>query len=100
MPGQLEAQPLSLSIDDTMVEKEGGKFELRPRLFGHAAHNGSIPYLSIPLVYQLSDKKQTRLGIAAGMVRQAMDSIEPDRQVFLPCDNWYPNGCVASLMDG
>ncbi len=32
---------LFLSIDDTMVEKEGEKFELRSKLFVHAAHNGS-----------------------------------------------------------
>ncbi len=41
VPEQLAAQPLFLSIDDTMVEKEGEKFELRSKLFDHAAHNGS-----------------------------------------------------------
>lgn len=41
MPDQLKGQPLFLSIDDTMVKKEGEKFELRSRLFDHAAHNGS-----------------------------------------------------------
>ena len=121
VPGQLEAQPLFLSIDDTMVEKEGDKFELRSRLFDHAAHNGSnyldghcmvsillsfpvladgsIRYLSVPLGYQLWDKKQTKLEIAAEMVRHAVDAIGPDRQVFLLCDSWYPKGCVAGLVD-
>lgn len=121
VPGQLAAQPLFLSIDDTMVEKEGKKFELRSRLFDHASHNGSnyldghcmvsillsfpvladgfIQYLSVPLGYRLWDKKQTKLEIAAGMVRQAMDNIGPDRQVFLLCDSWYPKGCVAGLVD-
>lgn len=28
-----------------------------------------------------------------------MDSIGPDRQVFLPCDSCYPEGCVAGLVD-
>jgi len=121
VPGQLDAQPLFLSIDDTMVEKEGEKFELRSKLFDHAAHNGSnylnghcmvsillsfpvlvdnsIRYLSVPLGYQLWDKKQTKLEIAAGMVRHAMDNIGSDRQVFLLCDSWYPKGCVAGLVD-
>jgi len=121
VPRQLDTQPLFLSIDDTLVEKEGEKFELRPKLFDHAAHNGSnyldghcmvsillsfpvlesnsIRYLSVPLGYQLWDKKQTKLEIAAGMVRRAMDSIDPDRQVFLLCDSWYPKGCVAGLVD-
>jgi len=34
-------QPVILSIDDTMVEKEGKKFENASKLFDHAAHNGS-----------------------------------------------------------
>lgn len=121
VPGQLKEQPLFLSIDDTMVEKEGTKFELRSKLFDHAAHNGSnylnghcmvsillsfpvmadgsIRYLSVPLGYRLWDKKQTKLEIAAGMVRRAMDGIGPDRQVFLLCDSWYPKGCVAGLVN-
>ena len=121
VPDQLKEQPLFLSVDDTMVEKEGEKFELRSKLFDHAAHNGSnylnghcmvsillsfpvfadgsIRYLSVPLGYQLWDKKQTKLEIAAGMVRCAMDKIGPDRQVFLLCDSWYPKGCVAGLVD-
>ena len=121
VPVHLAAQPLFLSIDDAMVEKEGDKFELRSRLFDHAAHNGSnyldghcmvsillsfpvladgsIRYLSVPLGYQLWDKKQTKLEIAAEMVRHAVDAIGPDRQVFLLCDSWYPKGCVAGLVD-
>ena len=41
VPDSLEAQPLLLSIDDTMVEKFGKKFELCSKLFDHATHNGS-----------------------------------------------------------
>ena len=121
VPDQLKGQPFFLSIDDTMVEKEGDKFELCSRLFDHAAHNGSnylnghcmvstllsfpvmaggsIRYLSVPLGYQLWDREQTKLEIAAGMVRCAMDRIGPDRQVFLLCDSWYPKGCVAGLVN-
>lgn len=121
VPESLESQPLFLSIDDTMVEKEGEKFELRSKLFDHAAHNGSnylnghcmvsillsfpvmadgsIRYLSVPLGYRLWDKKQTKLEIAAEMVRQAMAGIGQGRQVFLLCDSWYPKGCVAGLVD-
>ena len=117
----LAAQPLFLSIDDIMVEKEGDKFELRSKLFEHAAHNGSnylnghcmvsillsfqvlangsIRYLSVQLGYRLWDKKQTKLEIAAEMVRHAMGHIGSDRQVFLLCDSWYPKGCVAGLVD-
>ena len=41
IPDTLAEQPLFLSIDDTMVEKFGKKFELCSELFDHAAHNGS-----------------------------------------------------------
>ncbi len=121
VPAQLASQPLFLSIDDTMVEKEGEKFELRSKLFDHAAHNGSnylnghcmvsillsfpvmagdsIRYLSVPLGYRIWDKKQTKLEIAAEMVRSAMETISDDRQVLLLCDSWYPKGCVAGLVD-
>jgi len=61
--------------------------------------DGSIRYLSVPLGYQIWDKKQITVEIADGMVRQAMDNIGPDRQVFLLCDSWYPKGCVAGLVD-
>ncbi len=121
VPEPLESQPLFLSIDDTMVEKEGEKFELCSRLFDHAAHNGSnylnghcmvsillsfpvdadgsIRYLSVPPGYRLWDKKQTKLEIAAEMVRCVMETIGTSRQVFLPCDSWYPKGCVANLVN-
>ena len=55
--------------------------------------------LYCPKGYRLWDKKQTKLEIAAEMVRSAMDSIGPDRQAFLLYDSWYPKGCVASLVD-
>ena len=55
--------------------------------------------LSVPPGYRLWDKKQTKLEIAAEMVRHAMDHIDPGRQVFLLCDSWYPKGCVAGLVD-
>ncbi len=121
VPWQLTSQPLFFSIDDTMAEKEGEKFELRSKLFDHAAHNGSnylnghcmvsillsfpvladgsIHYMSVQLGYRLWDKKQTKPEIAAEMVRHAMDGIGSDRQVFLLCDSWYPKGCVAGLVD-
>lgn len=33
------------------------------------------------------------------MVHSDMDSTSPDRQVFLLCDSWYPEGYVAGLVD-
>lgn len=103
-----------LSIDDTMMEKEDEKFELRSRICDHAAHNGSnylnghcmvsillsfpvmssgyICYLSVPLGCRLWDRKQAKPEIAAEMVRQAMNIIGTQRQMFLLCDSQ----CMAS----
>ena len=121
IPDTLAKQPLFLSIDDTMVEKFGKKFELCSELFDHAAHNGSnylnghcmvsillsfpvlkdgqIQYLSVPLGYRLWDKEKSKLTIAAEMVRQAMSIIGSSRQVFLLCDSWYPKAEVAELIN-
>lgn len=60
--------------------------------------DGQIQYLSVPLGYQLWDKEKSKLAIAAEMVRQAMKTIGPIRQVFLLCDNWYPKAEVAELI--
>ena len=76
-----------LSIDDTLVEKYGTKFQARSNLFDHAAHNGSnylkghcfvslmlhvplksadgITYLSVPLGYRLWTKELSKLELAA-----------------------------------
>ncbi len=42
VPEQLAAQPLFLSVDDTMVEKEGKKFELRSKLL-------TMPRIMVPI---------------------------------------------------
>lgn len=90
-------QLLFLSMDATMAEKKGEKFGLWSKLPDHAAHNGSnylnghcmisimlpflvlmdgpIRYLSVTLGYRLWVKKQTKLELAAEMVRQLVSKI-------------------------
>ena len=119
VPEQLDSQPLFLSIDDTLIEKFGKKFEHSSTLFDHAAHNGSnflnghcmvslllsfpvlseqkMLYLSVPLGYRLWDK--SKLALAAEMVAQTMHVIGTQRQVILLCDSWYPKVEVAELVD-
>ena len=75
IPLSLKDTAIFLSIDDTLMEKQGTKFPARSRLFDHAAHHGSnylyghcfvsimlhvpvsaadgITYLSLPLGYRL-----------------------------------------------
>lgn len=121
IPETLESQPLFLTIDDTMIEKFGKKFELCSKLYDHASHNGSnylnghcmvsillsfpvikegtIHYLSVPLGYRIWDKEKSKLKIAAEMVKQAMKVIGSDRQVFLLCDSWYAKAEAVELVN-
>ena len=114
-------QPVVLAIDDTLIEKFGEKFEHWSKLFDHAAHNGSnylnghcfvslllsIPvkdssgcrYLSFPVAYRMWTKKQSKLEIAAGLVRAVMAYLGTQHLVILCCDSWYPKGCVKELVD-
>ena len=94
VPQHLQTQPVFLCIDDTMVSKFGKKFEDVSKLFDHAAHNGSnylnghcfvsvmlcvpvwkkgrVHYLSVPLGYRMWQKQESKLELAASMIRQAM----------------------------
>lgn len=121
IPKDAESQPIIISIDDTMVEKYGDKFENCRKLFDHAAHNGSyylnghcfvslvisVPvidnnsrhYISFPITYRMWTKEQSKLDMAAEIVRSAMRIIGADRQVILCCDSWYPKASVVHLVD-
>lgn len=121
IPPSLKGLAVFLSIDDTMVEKYGTKFQARSKLFDHANHNGSnyldghcfvsimlhvpfqsedgIIYLSIPLGYRLWTKELSKLELAADMVRSVMAALTPCKQVILLCDSWYPKKPVTSLVE-
>ena len=114
-------QAIIISIDDTLVEKFGQAFAYRSKLFDHAAHNGSnylnghcfvslliaVPikddtgcrYIPCPVAYRMWTREQTKLEMAAELVRSVMKIIGTDRQVILCCDSWYPKGAVKRLID-
>ena len=120
VPLSLKGSSLFLSIDDTMVEKYGTKFQARSKLFDHAAHNGSnylnghcfvsimlhvpiesangVTYLSVPLGYRLWAKEISKLELAADMVRSVMAELSSCGQVILLCDSWYPKKPVTGLV--
>ena len=111
IPDSLKTQPVFLRVDDTMVSKFGTKFENVSILFDHAAHNGSnylnghcfvslmlyvpiwnddkISYLSIPLGYRMWKKKESKLELAASMIRQVMPEFYKGQHVIILCDSWY-----------
>jgi len=119
IPDCLKEQPVILSVDDTMTEKSGEQFEYCSVLFDHAAHNGSsylnghcfvslmisvpvmendkIRYLSVPVGYRMWTKEETKLKMAADLVRLAMKAIGTERNVVLCCDSWYPKAEITLL---
>ena len=102
-----------------MVEKYGEHFENREKLFDHARHNGSnylyghcfvsmmlsipvfdqgkIRYLSFPVGYRMWTKEQTKLAMAADMVKEIMEIIGSERNICLCCDSWYPKAEIRKL---
>ena len=121
IPESLRSQPVFFCIDDTMVSKFGKKFEDVSKLFDHAAHNGSnylnghcfvslmlcvpvwngskIVYLSIPLGYRMWQKEESKLKLAASMVRQVMPVFSSKKNVIILCDSWYAKKDLVSIVD-
>lgn len=108
-----------LSIDDTLQQKFGNKFDCYSKLFDHTSKNGSnylnghcfvslviniplfrgnqIKYLSIPVGYRLYDKQKTKLEIASSMIDTVMSLLE-EYQVVLLCDSWYSKGIIIKTI--
>lgn len=108
IPDTLKSQPVFLCVDDTMVSKFGEKFENVSKLFDHAAHNdlkghcfvsvmlcvpvwnnSKVSYLSVPLGYRMWQKTDSKLELAASMIRQVMPDFRKKKDVIILCDSWY-----------
>ena len=123
IPDSLQTQPVFLCVDDTMVSKFGTKFENVSKLFDHAAHNGSnylnghcfvsvmlcvpvwnrdkVSYLSVPLGYRMWQKKESKLELAASMIRQVMPEFFLEHARFLLMlhqqpESEEPNACFLA----
>ena len=121
VPASLQSQPLFFCVYDTIAPKSGKKFEDVSKLFDHAAHNGSnylnghcfvslmlcvpvwkdsrVTYLSVPLGYRIWQKKETKLQMAASMVRQAMPVFALQKSVLVLCDSWYAKKDLLCIVD-
>ena len=121
IPDTLRYQPVFLCIDDTMAAKSGTNFEDVSKLFDHAAHKGSnylnghcfvslmlcipvwnkdrIHYLAVPLGYRMWQKKESKLELAASMVRQVMPEFHQKRNVIILCDSWYVKKDLVCIVE-
>ena len=99
----------------------GTKFEDVSKLFDHAAHNGSnylnghcfvsamlcvpawnrqkISYLAVPLGYRMWRKKESKLQLAASMVRRVTPEFSGKRNVIILCDSWYVKRDLVCVVD-
>ena len=121
IPDSLKTQPVFLCVDDTMVSKFGTKFENVSKLFDHAAHNSSnylnghcfvsimlcvpvwnqdkISYLSVPLGYRMWKKKESKLELAATMIRKVMPEFQSREHVIILCDSWYTKQNLVCIVN-
>lgn len=121
IPQRLISQPVFLCVDDTLAPKFGREFEDVSKLFDHAAHNGSnylnghcfvslmlcvpvwnqdrIAYLAVPLGYRMWQKEESKLKLAAAMVRQVMPEFQAKKNVIILCDSWYAKKDFVGIIE-
>ena len=58
-----------------------------------------VHYLSVPLGYRMWQKKESKLELAASMVRQVMPEFKTMKNVILLCDSWYVKKNPVSIVD-
>ncbi len=58
-----------------------------------------ICYLSVPPGYRIWQKKESRLELAASMVRQAMPEFSCKKNVIILCDSWYVKKGLICVVD-
>ena len=60
-----------------------------------------ISYLSVPLGYgyRMWQKKESKLELAASMIRQVMPEFLSKEHVIILCDSWYTKKNLVSIID-
>ena len=58
-----------------------------------------VSYLSIPLGYRMWQKKESKLELAAYMIRQVMPKFHRKKHVIILCVSWYTKQNLVSIVD-
>ena len=61
--------------------------------------NDKISYLAVPLGYRMWQKKESKLELAASMVRQVMPEFSQQKNVIILCDSWYMKQNLVSIIE-
>ena len=54
---------------------------------------------SVPLGYRMWQKKESKLELAASMIRQVMPEFHSKDHVIILCDSWYTKQNLVSIVD-
>ena len=57
-----------------------------------------VSYLSVPLGYRMWQKKESKLELAASMIRQVMPEFQSKDHVIILCDSWYTKQNLVSIV--
>ena len=58
-----------------------------------------VYYLSVPLGYRMWQKKESKLELAASMIRQVMPEFHSKDHIIILCDSWYTKQNLVSIVD-
>ena len=80
---------MSLDADETS-QKHPEKKEYHFVLWMVPVWNrDKVSYLSVPLGYRMWQKKESKLELAASMIRQVMPEFHSKDHIIILCDSWY-----------
>ena len=58
-----------------------------------------VSYLSVPLGYRMWQEKESKLELAASMIRQIMPEFHSKDYIIIFCDSWYTKQNLVSIVD-
>ena len=58
-----------------------------------------ISYLSVPLGYRMWKKKESKLELAATMIRKVMPQFQSREHVIILCDSWYTKQNLVCIVN-
>lgn len=62
-------------------------------------NKGNVVYLAVPLGYRMWQKTESKLELAADMVRQVMPEFQEKKNVIILCDRWYVKQNLVSIVE-
>ena len=68
-------------------------------LFVPVWNGDKVSHLSVPLGYRMWQKKESKLELAASMIRQVMPEFHSKDHVIIPCDSWDTKHNLLSIVD-